>query len=81
LRISRAALRKLVKEIKSLGLGKWEGKQHIVSSEEEDTPSESEDLVEMYRLWRMAWSWPANTSVFGTNELGRHSWEDSDGDE
>jgi hypothetical protein len=43
--------------------------------------SESEDLVEMYRLWRMAWSWPANTSVFGTNELGRHSWEDSDGDE
>jgi hypothetical protein len=43
--------------------------------------SESEDLVEMYRLWRMAWGWPANTSVFGTKELGRHSWEASDGDE
>jgi hypothetical protein len=39
LRILRAASRKLVREIKSLGLGEWEGKQHIVSSEDEETPS------------------------------------------
>jgi hypothetical protein len=39
LRISRAASRKLAREIKSLALGKWKGKQHIVSSEDEETPS------------------------------------------
>jgi hypothetical protein len=39
LRILRAASRKLGKKVKSVGLRESEGKQHIVSSEDEESPS------------------------------------------